>query len=242
MSSSSLTILSGSRVVVVGGSSGIGRAVAREAAAAGAQVVVGSRSAAKLADTAREIEGITTGVVDVTDEQSVSAFFAGIDTIDHLVVCPGDMATGSVYDVSLEAVRRSLETKIVGPLLCVRHAGRKIAETGSIVLLAGAAGYKPYSDLSATAAANVGIGGLGRSLALELAPVRVNVVVAGLIDTPLWDFVPAEARAAIFEQTAAATPLRRIGQPEDVAQTVLHLLRSSFTTGVLSHVDGGAVL
>lgn len=234
--------LSGARVVVVGGTSGIGREVARQAAAAGAEVLVGSRSEQRLADTAKEIEGLRTGVVDVTDEESVRAFFGGLDGLDHLVVCPGDMAVGSVHDVSLEAVRRSLDTKIIGPLLCVRHAGRRIATGGSIVLLAGAAGYKAYPGLAATAAANAGIGGLGRSLALELAPVRVNVVVAGLIDTPLWDGLPAEARAALFEQTAQATPLGRIGQPEDVARSVLHLLESTFTTGALSYVDGGATL
>ncbi|MDH6112268.1 NAD(P)-dependent dehydrogenase (short-subunit alcohol dehydrogenase family) [Kitasatospora sp. MAP12-15] len=234
--------LSGTRVVVVGGTSGIGKEVARQAVAAGAEVLVGSRSEQKLADTAKEIEGVRTGVVDVTDEESVRGFFGGLDALDHLVVCPGDMAVGSVYDVSLEAVRRSLDTKIIGPLLCVRHAGRKIAAGGSIVLLAGAAGYKAYPELAATAAANAGIGGLGRSLALELAPVRVNVVVAGLIDTPLWDGLPAEARAALFEQTAQATPLGRIGQPEDVARSVLHLLESAYTTGALSHVDGGATL
>ncbi|WP_035792184.1 SDR family oxidoreductase [Kitasatospora mediocidica] len=234
--------LSNTRVVVVGGSSGIGRAVARQAAAAGARVVVGSRSEEKLADTAKEIDGITTGVIDVTDEESVRAFFADLDTIDHLVLCPGDMATGSVYEVTLEAVRRSFDTKIVGPLLCVRHAGRRIAPTGSIVLLAGSGGFKPYPDLSATAAANTGIGGLGRSLAVELAPIRVNVVVAGLVDTPLWDFVPAEARAGLFAQTAASTPVGRIGQPDDVAHTVLQLLENTFTTGALSFVDGGSTL
>ncbi|MGF1428126.1 SDR family oxidoreductase [Kitasatospora sp. LaBMicrA B282] len=234
--------LSDTRVVVVGGSSGIGRAVARQAAEAGARVVVGSRSEEKLADTAKEIAGITTGVVDVTDEESVRAFFADLDTIDHLVICPGDMAPGSVYEVPLEAVRRSLETKIIGQLLCVRHAGRKLAPTGSIVLLAGSGGFKPYADLSATAAANTGIGGLGRSLAVELAPVRVNVVVAGLIDTPLWDFVPAEAKAGLFAQTAANTPLGRIGTPDDVAQSVLQLLENTFTTGALSFVDGGSSL
>ncbi|MCX4745683.1 SDR family oxidoreductase [Kitasatospora sp. NBC_01287] len=236
------TTLSGTRVVVIGGSSGIGRAVARQAAEAGARVVVGSRSAEKLAATAEEIDGITTGVIDVTDEESVRAFFADLGAIDHLVICPGDMATGSVYDVSIEAVRRSLDTKIISPLLCVRHAGRSIAPTGSIVLLAGAGGYKAYPDLSATAAANTGVGGLGRSLAVELAPIRVNVVVAGLIDTPLWDSVPAEAKAGLFAQTAAATPVGRIGQPDDVAGTVLHLLENTFTTGALSFVDGGGTL
>uniref|UniRef100_A0AAU1ULF0 SDR family oxidoreductase n=1 Tax=Streptomyces sp. NBC_00119 TaxID=2975659 RepID=A0AAU1ULF0_9ACTN len=234
--------LSGARIVVIGGSSGIGKAVARQAAAAGAQVVVASRSQDKLEQTAKEIDGITTGVVDVTDEESVRAFFADIDSLDHLVVCPGDMAVGSVYDVSLDAVRAALDTKIVGQLLSVRHAGKKISGEGSIVLIAGAAGFKSYADMSATAAANAGIGGMGRSLAVELAPVRVNVVVGGLIDTPLWSFLPDDARAGLFEQTAQGTPLGRVGQPDDVAASVLHLLQNTFVTGAVLHVDGGGTL
>lgn len=234
--------LSEAKVVVVGGSSGIGKAVARQAAEAGAQVVVGSRSEEKLVLTGKEIEGITTGVVDVTDEDSVRAFFETVGALDHLVVCPGDMATGSVYDMAAEDVRRCLDTKIVGQMLCVRHAGRRIGEGGSITLIAGAAGYKAYPEMSITAAANVAIGGMGRSLAVELAPTRVNVVVAGMIDTPLWAPLPEDARNALFEQTAKTTPVGRIGQPDDVAATVLHSIRNTFLSGSVIHVDGGVVL
>ncbi|GGK87774.1 short chain dehydrogenase [Sphaerisporangium melleum] len=234
--------LSGALIVVVGGSSGIGKAVARQAASAGAKVVVASRSEEKLAQTAKEIDGVTTGVIDVTDEESVRAFFGTVGALDHLVVCPGDMATGSVYEMAADDVRRCIDTKIVGQMLCVRHAGRKISEGGSITLLAGAAGYKPYPDMCITAAANTAIGGLGRSLAVELAPIRVNVVVAGLIDTPLWEPIPEDARAALFEQTAKSSPVGRIGRPDDVATTVLHSMENTFVTGALLHVDGGAVL
>ncbi len=230
------------RVVVVGGSSGIGKAVAQQSAHAGADVVIGSRSEDKLEHAAKEIQGITTGVVDVTDEDSVRAFFDAVGTMDHLVVCPGDMATGSVYEMTPEDVRRCLDTKIVGQMLCVRHAGRKIAEGGSITLIAGGAGYKPYPDMCITAAANVAISGLGRSLAVELAPTRVNVVVAGMIDTPLWSALPEDARMALFEQTAQASPVGRIGQPEDVAGMVLCAMQNTFVTGSVLNVDGGAVL
>lgn len=234
--------LSGARVVVVGGSSGIGKAVAEQAALAGADVVIGSRSKDKLDHAAKEIDGITTAVVDVTDENSVKAFFNTVGTLDHLVVCPGDMATGSIYEMAAEDVRRCLDTKIVGQMLCVRHAGRKIAADGSITLIAGGAGYKPYPDMCITAAANVAISGLGRSLAVELAPIRVNVVVAGMIDTPLWWGLPEDARMALFEQTAKATPVGRIGQPDDVATMVRQSMENTFVTGSVLHVDGGAVL
>ncbi|WP_035847358.1 SDR family oxidoreductase [Kitasatospora azatica] len=234
--------LAGQHVVVVGGSSGIGKAVAAQALAAGARVTIASRSAEKLAAAAGELGDVATAVVDVTDEESVRALFAPIESLDHLVVCPGDMANGSVYEVSAESIRACLDTKLVGQLLSVRHAGKKLTPEGSIVLLAGAGGYKPFAELSVTAAANVGIGAMGRSLALELAPIRVNVVVAGLIDTPLWDFIPESDRAAFFEHTAKTTPVGRIGQPADVAASVIHLLENTFVSGALVHVDGGALL
>lgn len=234
--------LSGQHVVVIGGSSGIGKAVGQVAAAAGAAVTIGSRSTDKLTQAAKEIGGASTGVVDVTDEASLQSFFASIETLDHLVVCPGDMAPGSVYEVPLDDIRRSLNTKIIGQLLSVRHAGKKLSQQGSVVFMTGAAGFKPYADMSATAAANTAVAGMTRSLALELAPVRVNAVVGGLIDTPLWSFLPDEAREGFFEQTAQASPVRRVGQPEDVAVTVLHLLENTFITGSVVHVDGGGTL
>ncbi|WP_188316580.1 SDR family oxidoreductase [Solihabitans fulvus] len=235
--------LAGSHVVVIGGSTGIGRAVAAQAVAAGAAVTVGSRSAAKLAALRAELgEGVSTRTVDVTDEADVAAFFSPVEDLDHLVVCPGDMANGSVYDLPMADILACLNTKIVGQFLCVRHAGRKLAPNGSITLLAGASGYKAYAGMSITGAANVGIGGLGRALAVELAPIRVNVVVAGMVDTPLWDGIPAEAREQLFEQVAAATPVGRIGQPDDIAATVLHLLGNTFVSGSVIHVDGGAIL
>lgn len=234
--------LEGSRVVVVGGSSGIGKEVTRQAADAGAHVTIGSRSEAKLESAAKEIHGIATGVVDVTNEGSVRAFFDAVGPLDHLVVCPGDMATGSVYEMSMDDVRQCLSTKIIGQMLCVRYAGKKVSRRGSIALIAGGAGFKPYAGMSITAAANVGIAGMGRSLALELAPIRVNVIVGGMIDTPLWSALPDDARNAMFEETAKGTPVGRIGKPEDVAATVIHALENDFLDGAVVHVDGGIIL
>jgi NAD(P)-dependent dehydrogenase (short-subunit alcohol dehydrogenase family) len=240
MSSNSLA---GAHVVVVGGSSGIGLAVARHAVAAGARVTIGSRSQDKLDLAAKAIGGqVATGVLDVTDEDSVRAFFAGAGALDHLVVCPGDMAVGAVTEVGADDIRRCLDTKIVGQLLSVRHAVGGLAEDGSIVLISGGAGFKAYPGLSVTAAANAGIGAMGQSLALELAPVRVNVVVAGMIDTPLWSGIPADARQAMFEETARSTPVGRIGRPEDVASSVVQALENTFVNGSLIHVNGGGLL
>jgi NAD(P)-dependent dehydrogenase (short-subunit alcohol dehydrogenase family) len=139
-------------------------------------------------------------------------------------------------------VRQCIDTKIIGQMLCVRHAAKRLSAGGSIVLIAGGAGYKAMAGMSITGAANAGIGAMGRSLAVELAPLRVNVVVGGVIDTPLWGGLPADARQAMFEDSAKTTPVGRIGQPADVASTVLHALDNTFLSGAVLHVDGGIVL
>lgn len=235
--------LQGQHVIVVGGSTGIGRAVVDDVVAGGGIVTVGSRSGEKLAKVAAEHgDRVKTGVVDVTDEDSVQTFFAAAEPFDHVVVCPGDMAVGSVAEVSRDAIDACLDTKIIGQLWCVRHALPSLAAAGSLTLVAGAAGFRPYRGMSITAAANAGIGGLGQTLALELAPRRVNVVVAGVVDTPLWAGMEPDQRQQFYAAAAARTPVGRIGQPADISATVLHMMANEFIDGAVLIVDGGAVI
>lgn len=235
--------LQGRHVIVIGGSTGIGRAVVDDVVAAGGIVTVGSRSIDKL-DKVRAEHGdrVRIDTVDVTAEDSVQAFFAAADQADHLVVCPGDMAIGAVTDVTRESIDASLGTKIIGQACCVRHALPRLAERGSITMIAGAAGFRAYPGMPITAAANAAIGGLAQSLALDLRPRRVNVIVAGVIDTPLWDFLPASDRQAMFERLADQTPTGRIGQPSDVSASVLHVMTNDFIDGAVLAVDGGALI
>lgn len=109
-------------------------------------------------------------------------------------------------------------------------------------MIAGAAGFRAYPGMPITAAANAAIGGLAQSLALDLRPRRVNVIVAGVIDTPLWDFLPASDRQAMFERLADQTPTGRIGQPSDVSASVLHVMTNDFIDGAVLAVDGGALI
>lgn len=235
--------LDGAHVVVVGGSSGIGRAIVEAAVEAGAHVTVGSRSPDRLASVAAEFgKAVSTRTLDVTDEATVAEFFADLDAIDHLSVCPGSMAVGSVYDVSTADVHDCLNTKFLGQLFCVRYAGPKLSSNGSVVLTSGASGFRALAGFGVTGAANVAVAVLGRTLALELAPVRVNVVVPGMIDTPLWQRMPEYERIAMFETAAGQIPLGRIGRPSDVAAEVLHLFRSDYVTGSVVCVDGGSLL
>ncbi|SDS81476.1 SDR family oxidoreductase [Microlunatus soli] len=235
--------LQGQHVIVIGGSTGIGRAVVDDVVGAGSIVTVGSRSAEKLSAVAAEHgDRVKTGVVDVTDEDSVRAFFAAAEQSDHVVVCPGDMAVGSAADVTRSAIDGCLNTKIIGQLWCVRHALPSLTATGSMTLLAGAAGFRAYSGMPVTAAANAGIGGLGQSLALELAPRRVNVVVAGVVDTPLWSGMETGQREQFYAAAAAQTPVGRIGRPTDISATVLHVMINDFIDGAVLMVDGGALI
>jgi NAD(P)-dependent dehydrogenase (short-subunit alcohol dehydrogenase family) len=235
--------LEGAHVVVVGGSSGIGKGVVEAAVAEGARVTIGARDQQRLDAVVAEFGGtVRAAPVDVTREDTVAEFFAGIDLVDHLAVCPGDDAPGSIYALSAAAIHRCLSTKIVGKLLCVRHAAPRMPLDGSIVLLSGPTGHRPLAGFSVTGAANVGIGTLGRTLAIELAPVRVNVVVPGMIDTPFWQRIPEAERAAMFASTVTQVPAGRIGRPSDVAAEVIHLFHAEYVTGNVVFVDGGGSL
>ncbi|MCD9878939.1 SDR family oxidoreductase [Streptomyces guryensis] len=235
--------MEGTHVVVIGGTSGIGLAIARGALREGAQVTIGARGAVRLSKTAAELgPAASTGILDVTDESSVRNFFENKEGIDYLALCPGTQPMGSIYDIKADDVLRCLSTKLVGQLLCVRHAAPRMNRHGAIVLLAGSSGFRPVMGMSVSGAANAGVAAAGRTLALELAPIRVNVLVPGMIATPGSFHVPHHGRSALHDSAACLTPLGRIGSPEDVATEVLHLFRSPYTTGLVHFVDGGALL
>jgi NAD(P)-dependent dehydrogenase (short-subunit alcohol dehydrogenase family) len=220
-----MSALAGKRVVVVGGSSGIGLAAAEAARAAGAEVVAASRR--------------TEPALNVLDASAVASFFEGVGSLDHLVFTPTARASGPVADVDLEAAHTTFETKFWGALLCIRAALPRLAGDGSIVLLSGAAAWTPMRGGAITASVNGAIAALVRTLAVELAPVRVNAVSPGIVDTPTWSGLPDEQRAAMFDHLASALPVGRVGTAEDVGEAIVFLLSSGFTTGTVLHVEGG---
>ena len=235
--------MEGTHVVVIGGTSGIGLAVARDGLREGARLTIGARGVDRLSQTAAELGPlVSTRTLDVTDEPSVQHFFENTEDIDHLALFPGAQAIGSVYEVASGDIFRCLYTKLVGQLLCVRHAAPRMNRHGSIVMLAGSSGFRPVMGMSVSGAANVGVAAAGRTLALELAPIRVNVLVPGMIDTPGSLRISHDHRDALRDSAAWLTPLGRIGSPDDVATEVLHLFRSPYTTGNVHFVDGGALL
>ena len=232
--------IEGKTVVVIGGSSGIGLATAKAAAAAGARVVIAGRSQARLetaqAAAGAEVEG---RLLDITDPGAVRRFFESLDRVDHLVVTTVARAGGPILELDLEAARRAFETKFWGALEAVRAAVPRLGWEGSITLTAGAAAWSPMPGGAITAAVNGAIAALVRTLAVELAPVRVNAVSPGIVRTPTWDAIPAEQRTAMYEKVGRHLPAGRIGEPEDVAQAYLFLMENGFATGTVVHVDGG---
>jgi NAD(P)-dependent dehydrogenase (short-subunit alcohol dehydrogenase family) len=234
--------LEGERVVVVGGSSGIGLETARLALAAGASVTIAGRSEDRLRRAAADLGGAVRSVVaDVTDDGSVKALFDGETRVDHVFLPAGELKPGGgdVLGADLSALRSILESRLLGVVHVVRRARPKMAG-GSITLMSGLYANRPAPGAALGAAAVAAIDGMTRALALDLAPIRVNAVAPGLIDTPLWDSFGPQ-REAILAQ-ATALPVGRIGRPYEVAAAVLLLMSNGFVTGTVLAIDGGGSL
>jgi NAD(P)-dependent dehydrogenase (short-subunit alcohol dehydrogenase family) len=229
------------RVLVVGGSSGIGLAVAQRADEAGAQVTIASRSQEKL-DAARAALGptVSSDRLDTADIAAIETFFASHPPFDHIVVSAAQTPSGPVRTLSLEDARQAMESKFWGAYRIARAA--RIADRGSLTFISGYLAERPSGASVLQGAINAALEGLGRGLALEFSPVRVNMVSPGLIDTPLWSRMSAEARQAMFERVAASLPAKTIGQASDIANAVLFLMATPFATGSTVRVDGGGVI
>jgi len=232
-------LLKGKSVVVVGGSSGIGLAAAELAKAEGAAVTIASRSAERLRAAADRI-GARAIATDVTHDASVEALFKACGQVDHVVVTAAQIRTGPIKTLSIEDAKATLESKFWGAWRVARCAD--FAPGGSLTIVSGFFSIRPRPGVAIVAAANGALESLTRSLALELAPVRVNAVSPGLIDTPIRASMPEEARRKMLEQTAAALPVRRVGQGEDVARQILAFMTIGFATGSIVYLDGGGSL
>ncbi len=228
-------------VLVIGGSSGIGQAAAKAFAEAGAAVTIASRHEDKLAAAAEAIGGnVRVAVLDTTDASAVETFFADEGEFDHVVVSAAQTPTGAVRELALDAARSALESKFWGAYHVARFA--RIAQGGSLTLVSGFLGTRPSRNAVLQGAINAALESLGRGLALELAPVRVNTVSPGLIATPLWSKLGDDARRDMFQATAERLPARRVGQPEDVARAIVYLAATPFATGSTVLVDGGGAI
>ncbi len=239
--------LQGARVMIVGGSSGIGLGVAEALLAEGAVVTIVGRTPKKL-DAAKQALGsgdhVAAVAADVTREDQVEGLFARSGTIDHLVVTRGTPPIGApVASLDLDEVRRFVDVMLVSAISLAKHAAPKIRRGGSITFTSGIAKDKPPSSGGAVVAAVAGsMGFLARALALELGPTRVNVVSPGWVETPMWDEIVGPGKTAMWEEISRRLPAGRIAKPTDVAAAYSFLLNSELVTGTVLEIDGGHAL
>lgn len=234
------TSLHGTHIVVFGGSSGIGLATAAAAKAKGATVTLVGRTLAKLEAAAREIGDALIAVADIASRKSVEAVFAGMSQVDHLVITAGGAHVGKLADSDPDKLLIEVNEHIAGSLYAVKAAISLMPPTGSIVLMGGQFSDRPSGNGASTMAlACRGIEALARSLALELKPIRVNVISPGFIDTPLYDAFGPEGRAELLAQAAEILPVGRIGRPGEVGEAITFLLGNGYMNGEVLHIDGG---
>ncbi|EJZ21908.1 SDR family oxidoreductase [Rhizobium sp. Pop5] len=232
------------KVVIVGGSSGMGLALARRLLEEGASVIIVGRSKDRLAAACGDLAHhpkLETRAVDISREEDVAALFQDVGPIDHIVSTAADIegAYQLLPSIELAAAQRVVESKLYGPLLLAKHGAAHLPPSGSITYTSGIAAYRPAARGSVVAAVNAALEGLVRALAVELAPIRVNAVSPGWVDTPIWNFVAGDAKQATLDAMAERLPAGRVGQAEDIADAIRFLIGNGFTTGTILHVEGG---
>ncbi len=230
------------RVVVIGGTSGIGLAVAERALSEGAHVIVGSSSAEKVEAARAKLPGAKAQAIDVKDEASVAKFFETVGSLDHLVHTAGDwggFGGAPVGQIDIAGAAGLFAVRFWGAIAAIKHAAGSIRAGGSITLTDGMIAHRPRKGTAVVSAMAGAVEHLTQALAVELAPVRVNAVCPGAIRTDIWNSIPPEQREARFKHMTERLPISRIGEPGEVVEAYLYLMRGGYTTGQILRVDGG---
>ncbi|MFE2430096.1 SDR family oxidoreductase [Streptomyces sp. NPDC059373] len=232
------------RIVVVGGTSGIGLAVAERQLKEGREVVVTGRDAGRLRAALDKLgEGASGAAVDARDEEAMRALFAGLGRVDHVVLAAtGATAAGPFRSIPAEALREAAEGKFVAQTIAAQAALEVLRPDGSLTFVTAGSAGAAIPGTAGLAAVNAAVEAMVPVLAVELAPARVNAVSPGIIDTPWWDWLDAEARQQTFDAYAKSAPAGRVGHVEDIADAIAYLIGAGFTTGVVLSVDGGSRL
>ncbi|WP_394843541.1 SDR family oxidoreductase [Pendulispora brunnea] len=228
-------------VVVLGGGSGIGLGIARAALANGARIVLGGRTREKLDRALESLDAKERGrciSVDITREADVVRLFESVPDVDHVVVTAAVLAYQPIREFDMEAARRTIDSKIVAALLIAKHGGARLRPGGSITFTTGVATDRPSPGGAVVGAVNGAIDCFIRGAASELAPIRVNALSPGWVDTELWDTMGTD-KASRFAAMAQRLPTGRIGTPDDLGHAAVFLMTNGFTTGTVLHVDGG---
>jgi NAD(P)-dependent dehydrogenase (short-subunit alcohol dehydrogenase family) len=232
------------RVVILGGSSGIGLAVAQQVAEQGGEVVIASSNAQRVRHAAASIGGKTEGhALDLTDEQAVQKFFQNLGPLDHLVFTAGDtLQLGGLATTDLKKARSAFDLRYWAALAAVKYASPHIRPGGSIVLTTGIAGQHPRKGWVIAASVCGTVEALTRALAVELAPIRVNAVSPGVVRTNLWQNMKEHDREAMYESIGKNLLVGRAGEASDIARACLFLVQEGYSTGQIVVLDGGALL
>jgi NAD(P)-dependent dehydrogenase (short-subunit alcohol dehydrogenase family) len=236
--------LAGKRVVVLGGSSGIGLATAQAAAKNGASVVIASSRKARVDEALATLPTGTEGhALDLANEPSVKSFFAALGPFDHLVFTAGEaLRIGALKETDIAEARDFFDVRFWGAYTAAKYGSGNIRSGGSIVFTSGQAGVRPRAGWSLGASVCSAMEGLARALAIELAPIRVNIVSPGMVKSPLWAHIPEGDREALYRQTGEKLPVGHVGDGAEVARAYLYLMEQTYGTGQVIRVDGGGAL
>lgn len=236
--------LQNSRVLIVGGASGIGFAVAEAARAEGAVVTLASRDIEKLKLAAARLGEVSYQALDITDEKAIATFFASSGGFDHIVSTAGDWGKarrGEFAEMNLDDARALFSVRFWGAAGLAKHGAKSLSSGGSLTLTGGTSAFRPHKGSVMGTAMAGSVAHLTRGLAAELAPLRVNAVFPGGVATEVFQNLPTALREA-EEKRFALQPLPRIGRPEEVAEAYLYLMKAGYTTGQVIIADGGGVL
>ncbi|TGP57362.1 SDR family oxidoreductase [bacterium M00.F.Ca.ET.230.01.1.1] len=238
-----MTSLTGKKIIVVGGSSGIGFGVAAAVLEHGAEVVIVGRSEDKLKAAEKRFgTGRVTGIAaDMADEADIARLFDAVGAFDHLVATAGTPPPNDpIGQTDTDFVRRFVDSKLIGAVMLAKHAVRKLNKGGSMIFTSGINKDRPPVPGGSVVSAVAGsFSYFARALALELAPTRVNIVSPGWVDTEMWDEIVGEAKSGYFNEMGGCIPAGRIARPADIAPAYLYLMQNEFMTGETVHIDGG---
>ena len=235
--------LLGQTVVVIGGSAGIGLETARRARAEGADVILTARNPERLEHAARELGALSSAAFDAADSDQLAQFFDELPTpIDHIIVTAGGPYSAPLAEMDFTRARRLLDEHLLLPLHVARHAAGRLRPGGTLLFVGGTGGRRPGIGRALGGAVTVGMPALVASLALELAPIRVNLIAAGFVDTPLSASLLGDQLDARREELRSSLPIGRVVGPDDVAALAVHLMANTALTGATYDIDGGQQL
>ena len=238
-----MSSLAHTTVVILGGTSGIGLATAKAAQAEGARVLVTGRSRERLQVAQAELgSGARTVALDVADEAGTRALFEEIGRVDHIFITAGSVALDARLAPDSASLRPALDVRFWGAFNAAKYGAAKMNAGGSITFMSGTTARRPLRGAAVATASCGAVEAFARSLAIDLAPIRVNTLQPGYVDTPMLDELLGEARVAIKQEAGARLPVGRIGRPEELADAVLFLMKNGYVTGITLTVDGGGLL